>query len=202
MSIATVLPSRYLPPVEWFAAAWGHDEVTICTHCHYDKRDKGTHRCVIADANGQARLTVPIEKPASITATMLDEIVISAHDNWWNIHFTALASAYGRTPFFEYYADDLMPFYTRDWAGRRLTEYTGELTRLIGRLAGLSTHFIDGGGQLTSLPEINATEYYQVRRERFGFLPGMSIVDLLFNMGPESELILERMAKSKHTQGA
>ena len=45
-------------------------------------------------------------------------------------------------------------------------------------------------------PTFSAEPYYQVFKERFGFLPNLSIADLLFNMGPESLLVLQKCVKS------
>lgn len=185
-----LLPVRYLASVSWYAAVANFPNTGIDINARYDKRCKEVHRATIIDANGKINLTVPIAKPASLLNTPVSELVISGHGSWWNVHLTALESAYGRTPFFEYYEDEFRPFYNKEWAGRRLVDYTTGLDALLRRLIGISPSTCSEG---TSVKDIAATvpEYYQVRRERFGFIEGLSIVDLLFNMGPESLIVLK-----------
>ena len=74
----------------------------------FDKRDKATHRFTIADTRGRLDLTVPIAKPAS-SRCRWSEIGVSTHGAWWDVHRVALESAYGRTPYFEFYIDRFLP---------------------------------------------------------------------------------------------
>ena len=60
------------------------------------------------------RLTVPLEKPQEWRSTRLSDVKVSSHGEWWHVHWGAICSAYGRTPYFEYYADDLRPTYSGD----------------------------------------------------------------------------------------
>jgi hypothetical protein len=186
------------------------------------------------------------------------DIRISDHGNWRHLHWQALVSAYGETPFFEYYADDIRPFFEeRRW--KYLLDFNLDITHTLCSLLDvrpdltLSDHYIDanetisGGGGLDGaavgfggaaesfeeavkglngaaeslggangldgaaeslgsssacslfvdyrdairpkhpLPdaEFEARPYYQVRAQRHGFLPNLSVLDLLFNEGPE-----------------
>lgn len=199
-----LLPPRYLGPVSYFAAIAAHRKAVVVDSMRFDKRCKDTHRCIIADTHGPVRLTVPIEKPVSMTAARWSDIVISAHDAWWHQHWVSLQSAYGRTPFFEYYVDDFARFFTAEAAGRRLTDWLHEIDRTLLRLLQIDTEVrfgseTDGGpGAADWCRGIPAgfrqiPEYYQVRQQKFGFLPDMSVVDLLFNMGPEAALVLDRI---------
>ena len=195
-----ILPTRYLACVDYYAMLAAYPSATIETGNRFDKRRKETHRTVIADANGTINLTIPIEKPVSHTQARWDDIVISSHGKWWNVHLTALKSAYGRTPFFEYYLDDFLPFYTSECAGMRLTEYNSRLDALLRRLLYIDTEMSAPGKDIATdnfsqcnLPSLDAVEYYQVRNLRYGFIPSLSVVDLLFNMGPESQIILHEM---------
>lgn len=188
---SVILPVRYLAPVAWYAAAARASESAVDITARFDKRDKLTHRAAIVDANGLINLTVPIVKPQSLTGALISDIIISGHDNWWNIHLTALQSAYGRTPFFEFYEDDFKPFYTSQWEGRRLVDYTAALDALIRRLIGLPQAVAPESGWHAANQDIELPPYYQVRAGRFGFVGGLSIVDLLFNLGPEAILLLK-----------
>ena len=104
-----LLTSAYLAPIRYYARLYAAKQVVIETHEHYVKQTY-RNRCLIAGPNGVQALTVPIEKPAFGKAAMRD-IRISDHGNWRHLHWNALQSSYERSPFFDYYADDLRPFY-------------------------------------------------------------------------------------------
>lgn len=191
------LPVRYLGSVRDFAAIAAADEVYIDPTEQFNKRDKETHRTAIADANGVIRLTVPIVKPQSLSKATIGDIRISPHDQWWNIHFTALASAYGRTPYFEYYADDFRSLYSAEAVGMPLVDFNARLNLLVSRLIQIPAKFIYDKAPDNALTlndfNIQPVPYYQVRALRQGFIPDLSIADLLFNLGPEAITILDRM---------
>jgi hypothetical protein len=168
----------------------------------YDKRDKATHRFTIADTRGPLALTVPIVKPDYSRAPSWDDVMISTHGEWWNKHLTSLESAYGRTPFFEFYIDRLRPFFSRETA-----QNFGTVTRL-SRAANSAVCQILGlpepsAASPSATMEINdlvgaplegpSVEYHQIRADSLGWIPGMSVLDLIFNMGPESPLILKKI---------
>ncbi|MDE7411225.1 MAG: WbqC family protein [Paramuribaculum sp.] len=200
-----LLPPCYMASVHYYAALNAAAEAVIDTRMHFDKRMKHTHRCSIADVNGPLMLTVPVEKPASLTTAHCDDIVVSSHGHWWNVHLTALKSAYGRTPFFEYYLDDFAPLLSSQWVGKKITEHNAAIDTLLRRLLAINTKvsYIDTETDDNNLTvadyrrrHIDFTTdvpYYQIRSREHGFLPSLSVVDLLFNMGPEAQIILHRM---------
>lgn len=167
----------------------------------FDKRFKSTHRTDIADTRGILDLTVPIAKPEHTLSAQWNEATVSPHGGWWNIHLTALESAYGRTPFFEYYIDDFLPLFKEDVCGTSITDYDAAFDAIIRRLLGLSTaveHLtapeLPEGVEDLRKANFNTlapiAPYYQVRADRLGFLPDLSILDLIFNLGPEAPLQL------------
>lgn len=205
-----LLPPRFMAAVPYYAAMTAFSRVIIDTSMPFNKRDKSTHRTTILDANGEATVTIPIEKPRSMSRALWSDINVSAHGSWWNVAVTALQSAYGRTPYFEYYIDDFLPMLSSDSVGKPLVDLDCALDRLIRRLMLMTETTVYYGNPQQILAEnaIEAplidyrtrsidftvpTEYYQLRASRHGFQPDMTIADLLFNMGPESILILHRM---------
>ena len=277
-----LLSTTYFGPVQWYQKLNRHR----CIIEQHDNFVKQTYRnrCVIASANGPQTLTVPIERYDGMKCAMRD-IRISDHGNWRHLHWQALVSAYGETPFFEYYADDIRPFF-EEHRWKYLLDFNLDITHTLCSLLDvrpdltLSDHYIDadeticGGGGLNGtaagfgeavkgldgaaesfgeavkglggavkglggangldgaaesfggavkglggansldgaaeslgsssacslfvdyrdairpkhpLPdaEFEARPYYQVRAQRHGFLPNLSVLDLLFNEGPE-----------------
>lgn len=202
-----LLSSAYLAPVQYYTKLLRHSAGTAYIE-GWDSYIKQTYRnrCVIADANGPLALTIPTEKTAEGKCLMRD-IRISDHGNWRHQHWNALEAAYRHTPFFQYYEDDFRPFYEKKIPF--LYDFNLQLTELVCSLIGLKTtleptggyvHIPDGMADFRTLitPKARWEEdtafhpaaYYQVFKEKHGFIPNLSIVDLLFNMGPESILTL------------
>ena len=199
----------YLAPVEYYAQLMNSDR---CFIERYDSYIKQTYRnrCFIAGPEGRQILTVPVEKSDSPKCLMKD-VRISDHGNWRHLHLMALESAYGNTPYFEFYRDDFVPFYERKF--EFLVDFDMELCHMVCRLLDIEpdirltddykTAFVDGEHDFRDVihpkkdyreadAEFHPAEYYQVFGRQHGFLPNLSIVDLLFNMGPESVIILKK----------
>lgn len=210
-----VLPPALCGSIGYYAQLASHKNVVIDRYCRYDKRRKLMHRYDIADVNGRLTLTVPITKPR-IGATWNDAGV-SAHGWWWNIHKVALWSAYGRTPFFEYYIDELMPYLQpRDGVQpESLMDLNTGIDAIIRRIAGIESNVryeltaeekeLITNGDKSIIDHRNSNfeleqpiEYYQVRATQQGFIPNLTILDLIFNMGPETPLVLKKIIDLKH----
>lgn len=183
------LPSAYLAPVSWYVAAASSAAVVVEQHEHYVKQT-WRNRCRIAMPDGAADLVVPVV--AASNHTPMRDIRISDHGNWRHHHWNALRTAYGKSPFFEYYADDFVPFYEQRY--EFLVDFNERLRNMVCQLINLDTPFslsesYEPPVAFSALPTADAS-YYQVFSQRNGFLPNLSIVDLLFNLGPESLLYL------------
>lgn len=207
-----VFAPQFCASINYYSRLATFERVVIDTGMRYDKRFKTVHRCTIADVRGPLRLTVPVENARSALLAKSEEarlplkwsdIFVSSHGEWWSDHIVSLESAYGRTPYFEYYFDRIRPLLSN----RRLpiTELDTALDSVIRSILGLETQvealdasalkedFIDF--RHSSFETERVVPYYQVRQDKLGFLPGMSILDLIFNMGPEAQLILHEMAE-------
>ena len=200
-----ILTSAYLAPVQYFTKLYAAPLILEERYDHYVKQTY-RNRCVIADANGPLALTIPTEKTGEGKCLMRD-IRISNHGNWRHQHWNALEAAYRHTPFFQYYEDDFHPFYEKEIPF--LYDFNMQLTHLVCDLIGIDTSLVPTG-QFAQNPdgmadfrtsispkapwqedrEFSPAAYYQVFKEKHGFLPNLSIVDLLFNMGPESIIVL------------
>ncbi|MDR0799192.1 MAG: WbqC family protein [Dysgonamonadaceae bacterium] len=197
---SVILSTAYLAPVEYYTALYRSGRATIEQHCHYTKQTY-RNRCVIASANGLQTLSIPIVKPDTLKCPTKD-IRIAEYGNWRHLHWQAIVSAYQSTPFFEYYADDFRPFYEKPQ--NFLFDFNETLRTLICKLLDInpSVNYTDEYGieipsGVCDLREVihpkkpvtqTIRPYYQVFADRYGFQPQVSIIDLLFNMGPESVL--------------
>lgn len=192
----------YLAPIEYYSLLFRAPKAIIEIHDNYQKQSY-RNRCVIAGANGAMTLSIPIEKPATLKCPMKD-IRIAEHGNWRHLHWNAIISAYNSTPFFEYYEDDFRPFYQKKYTF--LHDFNEELRQLVCRLIGIETPITYSEEYIFELPDdildvretvhpkkppiAQTSEYYQVFAEKNGFIPNLSIVDVLFNMGNEARLYL------------
>lgn len=199
-----IFPSYYLAPISYYALLAQADEVGIDVTSPYRKQSL-RNRCWIASPNGPLALTVPVVKFVPYHTPMRD-IRISDHGNWRHLHWNALVSSYSRTPYFEFYADEFAPFYEKKWDF--LVDYNAAVQQMLCRELEIShamgepeEYRREASDNTILQPEDyyssgqdNASQgqarYYQLFSDRQGFMPNLSIVDLLFNMGPESILYL------------
>ena len=110
-----LLQTTYFGPVQWYQKLKRYDH---CVIEQYDSYQKQTYRnrCVIATANGLQALTVPVDhSPLTIDHVQCKDLRISDHNQWRRVHWNALQSAYSESPFFEYYADDIRPFFEQKY---------------------------------------------------------------------------------------
>mgnify|MGYP000018461711 FL=1 len=204
---AAVLPSCFCADVAYYAALASHPVAVIDSSVRFDKRAKHHHRTTIASTHGPLTLTVPVQKPAVTHGALWSDILVSSHDEWWHIHTTALESAYGRSPFFEYYADSILPLLSENAVNRPVTNLNAALDNVIRSILGIDTSIIPETeldptlvvhDYRRSLPvSRQQPPYYQVRADKLGFLPSMSILDLIFNLGPEAPLYLHKLITSQ-----
>ena len=159
---------------------------------------------IIPTTNGPLSLTIPTNHDISLS---MKDIRISDHANWRHVHWNALLSAYGESPFFEYYQDDIRPFYEKKYEflfdfNMETTEKMIELLDIRPKISITEAYiqskelkeedeikdFRDAIRPKKPLPdaEFVPKRYYQVYGQKHGFQPNMSILDLLFNEGNEA----------------
>jgi len=211
MNYKVVLSTAYLPPVQYFAKFLACEVVYIESAENYTKQSY-RNRCTILSANGPLSLSVPAVKLMG-NHTPITSVGIDNSTEWQKNHWRAIESAYRSSPFFDFVADLLFPFYSQRF--ENLFELNmGLLTALLGFL-GVDVDVRLTTSYLTTYPEeyhdyrqlihpkrspsaddhIVWVEYYQIFSDRFGFVSNLSIIDLLFNEGIGAASILESMNK-------
>lgn len=204
-----LLTTTYFGPVAWYAVLAQHEKVWI-EACETFQKQSFRNRCLIAGPNGIQPLVVPCQSqrqsPDIPHPTGIHHTLISDHGRWRQQHWNALQTAYGESPFFIYYADDIRPFfedsYTNLWQLNhdiivKLCElldihptlrFTDNFERDPVDKEDLRTVFTPK----QPLPDVfrKHEPYWQVFPTNTADIGGLSILDLLFNMGPEACLWL------------
>ena len=133
-----LLSSTYFGPVQWYQKLCRYDRVLI-EHCDAYQKQTYRNRCLIATTQGVQALTVPVVH--SRDAQQDREVIkISDHGNWRHLHWQALQTAYGDSPFFEYYEDDLRPISVR--SSSRNTTFLSISTRPSAKRCANSSTYI------------------------------------------------------------
>ena len=203
--------------MQWYQKLNRYDECLIERHESFIKQTY-RNRMIIPTTNGPLSLTIPTNHDTSMA---MKDIRISDHANWRHVHWNALMSAYGESPFFEYYQDDIRPFYEKKY--EFLFDFNMEIMEKMIELLDIRPNVsvtdryvlseerrvkseeytsLEAQAQLNTqmrdfrdvirpkkpLPDIEfePKRYYQVYEQKHGFLPNMSILDLLFNEGNEA----------------
>ncbi len=203
-----LLSITYLGPVQYFTKFLLHPVRIIERYDHYIKQTY-RNRCNIMGANGILPLSIPVLK-GQAHKTYVRDIRIDYNKKWQKLHWRSMESAYRHSPFFEFYMDEFYPFYEQRF--EFLIDFNAALLELvlqsleIENTLNYSREFIDAGivdyadyretihpkRDLSSDPLFVPLTYRQVFVERIGFKANLSIIDLLFNEGPNARSVLEQ----------
>lgn len=213
-----LLSTAFFPPVSWFAAAakdWGRVVVTnpssFCdvyleAHENFQKQSY-RNRCIIASANGPEAISVPVVHDGDIFHTPITEIRVDYKDQWVKKAWRAIESAYSTSAYFEYYKDDIYAILSSGiptlWdLNLRIIEFYIQKIRLGIRIVPTESYASAGNAldyrnvihpkrQNTILKDLDMEKpYFQVFAGKYGFQSDLSVMDLLFNEGPQSLLYL------------
>ena len=199
-TVKAVFSSRYAGSVGYYAAMLHYGNVAIDLSEPFDKHHKHLNRMDIVGTNGCQQLSASLQKPNR--QMPVGEVMLSSHGNWRHTHWGALFSAYGRTPFFDYFADDLRRIYS-DESILTISSLNMALHSAVIDFLDLNieTTIVDDKNDLVVsdavdlrdcvLEEPAIVTYYQIWSQKYGFQPGQSILDLLFNVGREAVFVLK-----------
>jgi hypothetical protein len=193
-----LLPAHYLPNIHYFSRVVAA-ELAVIDDVDAFERQSYRNRCYIAGANGRQALIIPIKNRG--TGLLTHDVQIDNSNNWQRIHWQSIRSAYGRTAFFEHYADKLAPFFTRRFDS--LFQFDFELIKLLIELLRIepgkvilasefsgakptvsAREMIHPKKEFSLDPSFQPSRYMQAFEGRHGFMTNLSIIDALFNLGP------------------
>jgi hypothetical protein len=199
---SALLSTTYLAPVQYYCKLAGYKNVWVDIFENYSKQSF-RNRCVILGANGPLTLSIPVKKN-NLPKTLTRDVNIDYDTRWQSVHWRAIESSYRSSPFFIYYVDNIEPFFAKKI--KFLVDFNTQLQETILNLLGLQPEikftkeyivktegFDDYRESIHPKPRMYQKDdyfaphpYYQVFGNKFGFVANLSIVDLLFNMGPSA----------------
>lgn len=205
MNNTALLSTAYFGPIQYFTKIVWYENILIEQFENFSKQSY-RNRCEILGSNGRLTLSIPTKKSTSLKVLMKDT-QISYDMDWQTNHWRSIVSAYNRSPFFEYYADDIKPLFESKTKylvdlNHQILELIFELlqTDYFKRIKNTEDYIVD----LDSCDDYRANihpknrmqkedllfnqnvKYTQVFSDKQGFVNNLSILDLLFNEGPNT----------------
>lgn len=195
-----VLSTAYLPTIEYFAFI-AKSEVFFMEDAETYQKQSYRNRANIMTAGGVQMLILPTRHETQ--RSCIRDVRIDYKCPWQLKHWRAIESAYSGTPYFLYFRDFLYPFFEKKY--EFLFDYNLELTEVLLGLFKIKKAPVFTGTfekeyheqfDLRNLihpkkePLFQETPYPQVFGDRFPFIGNMSVIDLLFNAGPDREYLL------------
>lgn len=198
-----IAPCCYLPPISFWSMALQTENLVIEQHENFVK-STFRNRCEVAGTNGMLKLSIPVQGGKS-HRQLFKDTQIANEERWQKIHWQTLCSAYRRSAYFEYYEDKLQPFFHKEY--KFIFDFNYQLIELIFSLLKKENHstfttnfekkytaeILDLRSKFKSLNETEFGSakftppiYFQCFGERTGFLPNLSVLDILFSEGPHA----------------
>lgn len=190
------LEIAYFPPVEYFAILARYSSVYVEACENYQKQSY-RNRCRLYAENGAQTLNFPVKHRHGSFELPIMEIEVDYSTPWVAKTQKCIETAYGSSPFFEYYSDGI--FDILDSRPATLWDLDMSLIRFFMSRIGLDTIIIPTSSYAADHIDIHPKRlntilqdlgvdrpYYQVFADKCGFISGLSVMDLLFNEGPES----------------
>jgi hypothetical protein len=197
MADKLLISTAYLPTVEYFALIYTAKSVFIEKEENYLKQTY-RNRCYILSAHGPQLLSVPVYL-GSVHKTRVKDIRIDYSKRWQQVHLRAMTSSYNASPYFEFYFDNIERIISKNHEflldlNMAVTEsllrilnidktltYTTEFELLDKNLNDYRYKIAPKSGSTYS-----QKKYLQVFDTGKGFVPNLSVIDLIFNLGPEA----------------
>ncbi|MGE0567346.1 MAG: WbqC family protein [Bacteroidia bacterium] len=199
---SVILDTAYWPNLHYFFYLINAPEIIIDQYVNYEKQSFRT-RTNILSANGPLTLSIPVVKHSG--KTPVKDIQISEAEKWRSEHWRAIISAYNNSPFFSFLEEEIAVFYDKPYKylidyNMQQLEWLKKVFRIKSQISLSETYietnqvkdnWLDLRGKIhpkqmidnKDIEKILAMPYYQTFKEKFDFVPNLSVLDLLFNTG-------------------
>ncbi|MEE2954117.1 MAG: WbqC family protein [Bacteroidota bacterium] len=194
-----LLPIAYLAPIEYYSILLHNPKSVIEKHENFIKQTI-RNRCVICNSNGKLLLTIPKKRPPT-SKQLIKDIQISYANNWQAEHWKSIKSAYNSSPFFMFYSDEIYTVFIQKQ--KFLLDFNLKLQSKILKLLNIEYETNLTTSYLKETKKIDLRKYYQIINNhkqyqqvfsyKYSFEQNLSIIDLLFNLGPESKEYLNNI---------
>ena len=199
----TLFTTAYFPSISYMARFLAEDEPFVEIWETYHKQTY-RNRCRVMTANGVECLSVPVVK-VNGNHTMTKDMSISPIEPWQHIHSRCLESAYKASPYFDHYYDYLRPIFESHF--ERLIDLNDAAMKAVLKMLKVNKEIVHTTDYVreseNDLREVFSPKkqvdvslfptYYQVFSEKYPFAPDLSVLDLIFNEGPEAMGYLSKL---------
>ncbi len=200
-----IFPTAYFPSINYLAQYSLDSDATIEVMESY-KKQTCRNRCFLMSANGQQTLSVPVEK-INGNHTLTRDVEICYRENWQQIHRRCIETNYRKAPYFEHFYYLFEPIFSTKYA--TLVELNNAILSIVLKIFKINKQIVhttdfqpiyenDFRQSLAKEEIIDFPTYYQVFEDRHGFVPNLSILDLLFNDFEEAPSIINFLQKNNH----
>ncbi|MGC5744344.1 WbqC family protein [Chryseobacterium sp. NFX27] len=200
-----LLPVFYMPPISWFSVFLNPENEIIFEQFENFPKQTYRNRTNIYGANGKLSLIIPIDHNGK---REFKDIEISYREDWRNLHWKSIKTAYQSSPYFEYYEDKFRKIY--DLKEKFLLDFNLKGLEVIQQILktekaqSLNEEYIKNPGSINFREKFSAKhpsefkmeEYYQTFSDKLGFLEDLSVLDLICNKGPESLTYIKNIKQS------
>ena len=187
--MTAVFPSAYFPSIGYLKAYFSYEDRCIEVYESFPKQTY-RNRCDIATSAGKLRLSIPLKKPEG-SKTKTKDVLIDGSAAWQKEHWRSIRTAYASAPYFEQYDKEVHQLIHTD--SKYLMDLNSSILGFIHQVVDLpferqetASYNADGIIDLRNetFDSVKTPAYFQVFSEENGFIPYLSILDLLFNEGP------------------
>ncbi|PCI32978.1 MAG: hypothetical protein COB60_08610 [Flavobacteriaceae bacterium] len=205
MSKTSLLYPGYLGSIAHYAVVAQSDAIVFETASNFIKQSYLT-RCYIATANGKQVLSIPVLRPKEKGKQLLKDVLIDYRNNWQQTHLRSIQTAYRSSPFYEFYEDDIIPLFTKNY--KFLLDFNLKAHEILMECLQLSIpsskstvfelnplQYNDIRFLIDAKKEVSANfdPYFQLFDDKHGFQKNLSILDLICMEGPNAISFLENV---------
>lgn len=190
-----LLPIFYMPPISWFSVFLNDENKIFLEQFENFPKQTYRNRANIYGANGKLSLIIPIKHNGN---RIMNQIESSDAENWKNLHWKSIKTAYQSSPYFEFYEDQLQQIF--NGTESKLIDISLKSIEIFQKILktkkahSLTEEYVKNPKQIDLRSKFSAKEdsqtnlevYYQTFSDKLGFVNDLSILDLVCNQGPES----------------